>query len=57
MHSTIASLYNIISDSQVLISLLKSTFQAWDHAVGVICVHEAGGQVIPLHIDINLCKF
>lgn len=24
---------------------LFDAFQAWDHAVGMICVHEAGGKV------------
>ncbi|KAL5579289.1 hypothetical protein UlMin_011731 [Ulmus minor] len=29
----------------ILLAKVKTAIKAWDHAVGIICVHEAGGQV------------
>lgn len=33
------------SDFSNIIDVVTLKMQAWDHAVGIICVHEAGGKV------------
>ncbi|XP_060970866.1 putative PAP-specific phosphatase, mitochondrial isoform X1 [Cannabis sativa] len=57
--------YLMVASGRASIFILRSKvdriIKAWDHAVGMICVHEAGGKVSPLTtifiLNLNLCIF
>ncbi|KAH0910407.1 hypothetical protein HID58_033728 [Brassica napus] len=51
--------YLMIASGRASVFLLRArterTIKSWDHAVGIICVHEAGGKVTDWEgVDINL---